>query len=158
VLEGFIADAEDVIEDLRRIAHGVSPPNLAADGLVDALRAECAASALAVQLTADAIERSAPEVETAVYLCCLEAVQNASKHAGRDASVQIELRRDGADLAFSIHDTGSGFDPAAVNGRRPRMASSHARVHAIGGRVDIESSPGSGTTVTGLAPWPPRGA
>ena len=131
---------------------------LATHGLVDALRTECAASAVAVQITADDIARSVPDVETAVYLCCLEAVQNASKHAGRDASVKIDLRREGNELAFIVHDTGNGFDPAAANGRGPGLASSHARIHAAGGQVNIVSAPGSGTTVTGVAPWPPRRA
>jgi signal transduction histidine kinase len=157
-LAGFIRDAEGVIDELRRVANGVSPSMLTSHGLVDALRAECAASAVAVQIDADDLERSAPEVETAVYLCCLEAVQNASKHAGRDASVTIDLRREGHDLAFSVHDTGKGFDPAAANGPGPVLARSHARIHAAGGRVDIVSARGSGTTVTGAAPWPPHGA
>ena len=77
-LAGFVREAEGVDEELRRIAHGISPPTLATQGLVGALRAECEVSALAVQIAADDVERSAPEVESAVYLCCLEAVQNAA--------------------------------------------------------------------------------
>jgi signal transduction histidine kinase len=156
-LAGLIGEAETVGEELRRIVHGVSPPRLAVHGLVDALRTECAVSAVAVQIAADDIERSAPEVETAVYLCCLEAVQNASKHAGRDASVNVDLRREGNELAFSVHDTGHGFDPRS-KGRGASPTSSQARVDAVGGRVEVVAAPGSGTTVAGLVPWPPRGS
>jgi signal transduction histidine kinase len=154
-LAGFVREAEGVNEELRRIAHGVSRPRLATHGLVDALRAECALSAVAVQIAADDLHRSAPEVETAVYLCCLEAVQNASKHAGRDASVKVDLRREGNALAFSVHDTGHGFDPRA-NGRAAGLTTSQARIEAVGGHVEIVAAPGSGATVAGLVPWPPR--
>jgi signal transduction histidine kinase len=124
--------------------------------LAGALRAECAASAVPVQIAADDIEPSLSAIETAVYLCCLEAVQNASKHAGRGASVRIDLRRTGDELAFSVHDTGHGFDPRA-NGR-PGVTSSGARIEAVGGQVKIVAAPGSGTTVAGIVPWPPRGS
>ncbi|MEA2293759.1 MAG: hypothetical protein QOE86_1398, partial [Solirubrobacteraceae bacterium] len=130
-LTGFIRDAEGVLDELRRIAHGVPGSGLTTLGLAGALRAECAASAVPVQIAADDIEPSLSAIETAVYLCCLEAVQNASKHAGRGASVRIDLRRTGDELAFSVHDTGHGFDPRA-NGR-PGVTSSGARIEAVGG-------------------------
>jgi signal transduction histidine kinase len=154
-LAGLIRDAEGVGEELRRVTDGRPPPRLATDGLVGALRAECAASAIDVEIAADEIEPSAREVELAVYLCCLEAVQNASKHAGAGAAVKIDLLRKPEAVAFRVHDTGNGFH-SRTGGSRARLTSSQARIRAVGGRVAIVAAPGSGTTVAGLVPWPPR--
>jgi signal transduction histidine kinase len=156
-LSGLVAEAEAVGEELRRIAHGISPPLLATRGLVDALRGECAHSGIAVQIAAGDIGLSAPDVETAVYLCCLESIQNAAKHAGRGASVAVRLRRDGNELAFSVHDTGRGFDPR-VTARGAGLTGIQDRVDTVGGRVEILAAPGRGTTVAGVVPWPPRAA
>jgi signal transduction histidine kinase len=154
-LAELIKEAESAGDELRRIAHGVSPPRLATQGLVAALRAECAVSAVAVQIAADDIERSAPEVETAVYLCLLEAVQNATKHAGANASVTLDLRREGDQLAFSVHDSGPGFDPRTTP-RGVGLTNLQARIDAVGGHVEIVAAPGSGATVAGAVAWPPR--
>jgi signal transduction histidine kinase len=156
-LAGLLDDAEAVGDELRRIAHGISPALLATRGLVDALRAECLHSGIAVHIAADDIGLSAPEVETAVYLCCLESIQNAAKHAGSRASVTVALRRVRNELAFSVHDSGRGFDPtftapgAGLTGVRDR-------IDTVGGQVEITAAPGRGTTVAGVVPWPPRAA
>jgi signal transduction histidine kinase len=154
-LAGLVEDAEAVGEELRRIAHGVSPQLLATHGVVDALKGECAHSGIAVQIAAEDVGLSAPAVETAVYLCCLEAIQNAAKHAGRGASVAVRLRREGDELEFSVHDTGRGFDPR-VTARGGGLTGLKDRIETVGGRVTIVTSPGRGTTVAGVVPWPPR--
>jgi signal transduction histidine kinase len=152
---GLIEEAEAVGEELRRIAHGISPPLLATRGLVDALRAECAHSGIAVQIAAEDVGLSKPDVETAVYLCCLESIQNAAKHAGRGARVTVRLRREGDELAFSVHDTGRGFDPR-VTARGAGLTGIRDRIETVGGRVETVAAPGRGTTVAGAVPWPPR--
>jgi signal transduction histidine kinase len=156
-LTGLIQEAVAVGHELRRIAHGGSPPRLATQGLVDALRTECALSAIPVRIMAEDVGRSAPEVETAVYLCCLESVQNAAKHAGRDASVTIRLRSLGNELAFDVHDTGRGFDYEST-AWGAGLTGLHDRIHGVGGKVEIVAPPGDGTTVTGAVPWPARAA
>ena len=80
-LDLMIADAEAMTEELRRIAHGILPPVLASEGLAAALRAETVHSAIGVRVVDDGVGRSEQDVELAVYLCCLEAIQNAAKHA-----------------------------------------------------------------------------
>ena len=82
-LDLMIADAEAMTEELRRIAHGILPPVLASEGVAAALRAETVHSAIGVRVVDDGVGRSEQDVELAVYLCCLEAIQNAAKHAGR---------------------------------------------------------------------------
>jgi signal transduction histidine kinase len=151
----LIEEAEGVGVELRRIAHGISPPLLATRGLVDALRDECLHSGIAVQITAGDIGLSEPDVETAVYLCCLESIQNAAKHAGSDARVTVTLRRAGNELAFSVHDTGRGFDLRATT-RGAGLTGVQDRIETVGGSVEIAAEPGRGTTVAGVVPWPPR--
>jgi signal transduction histidine kinase len=151
------AEAEAAIEELRRIAHGISPSLLATRGLVEALRGEAVHSGVPVRIEAGELGLSRPEVETGVYLCCLEAIQNAAKHAGRGASVTVRLRREGAELAFSVRDDGCGFDAGTFR-EGEGLTSMRDRVAAVGGRVRVASVPGVGVTVAGGVPWPPREA
>jgi signal transduction histidine kinase len=156
-LEGLLDEAVAAGDELRRIAHGISPSLLATYGVVDALRAECAHSGISVRIDGGDIGRSTPEVETPVYLCCLESIQNAAKHAGRGASVIVMLRREANELAFNVHDTGRGFDPT-VMAPGAGLTGLRDRVETIGGHVEITAAPGRGTTVAGVVPWPPRAA
>jgi signal transduction histidine kinase len=154
-LEELIGEAAAVGDELRRIGHGTSPPLLVAGGLTAALRAEAAHSPIPVRITAADVGRGEPDIETAVYLCCLELIQNATKHAGPDAAVTLHLARREDELTFSVHDTGRGFDHGGVR-RGAGLAGVHDRIHSVGGRVEISGGPGRGTTATGVVPWPPR--
>jgi signal transduction histidine kinase len=146
--------AEAVGEELRRIAHGICPPLLVTRGLVEALTAEAGLSGVAVRTYAGEVGFSAPEVELAVYLCCLEALQNAAKHAGPDVAVTVRLGREGEGLAFSVEDDGRGFDPPAAGGSG--LTGMRDRIGAVGGWIEVASAPGHGTTVAGAVPWPAR--
>jgi signal transduction histidine kinase len=151
----LIDEAGAVGDDLRRIAHGLSPPLLATHGLAAALTREGAHTAIPVDIVAADIPVSEPHIERAVYLCCLESIQNAAKHAGRDATVAVRLDRGDAELLFSVRDTGCGFDPRTTT-PGAGLASLRERVDTVGGRVELVSAPGRGTTVTGAVPWPAR--
>jgi signal transduction histidine kinase len=153
---GELADeAVAVGNELRRIGHGISPPLLAAGGITEALAAEAAHGPIPVDITASAVGLSEPSVEITVYLSCLELIQNAAKHGGPGTTVKVRLRGSANELAFSVHDTGCGFDERAVP-RGAGLAGIQDRIDAIGGRIEISGGPGRGTTVTGVVPWPPR--
>jgi signal transduction histidine kinase len=119
---------------------------LADAGLAEALRAAVQRSPLAVRVDATQ-ERYSAEVEAAVYFCCLEALQNASKHAP-GSNVEIRVWQDDGLLRFEIADDGPGFDPSATSSGHgfQNMAD---RLGAIGGRVSWQSAPGTGTRVSG---------
>ena len=151
----IIDDARAVGDELRRIAHGLSPPLLATHGLVDALRAEARHSAIPVEIAGGNIGSSEPSTELAVYFSCLESIQNAVKHAGPGATIAVRFSRDGDDLRFSIRDTGRGFDPRSAP-RGAGLDSIHDRIETLGGHVDVDPGPGRGTTVACVVPWPPR--
>ena len=140
-------EVDEIIEEVRSLAHGIYPPLLASDGLGEALRAAGRRSALPVTIAAEGVGRFAPETESAVYFCCMEALQNAGKHAVGASRIRVELRL-GGDLLFEVRDDGCGFDSqasgegAGITGMRDRLA-------AVGGELRIDSSSGAGTGVLG---------
>jgi signal transduction histidine kinase len=154
-LAGLDEDAVAISKELRRIAHGISPPLLTARGLTEALRAETAHGPIPVSITASGVGLGELRVEIAVYLCCLELIQNAAKHAGPGASVTVRLERQADELAFTIHDTGRGFDQRTV-APGAGLTGVQDRISSVGGHIEITGAPGQGTTATGVVPWPPR--
>jgi signal transduction histidine kinase len=145
-------DVQLTIKELRELAHGIYPPLLADNGLGDALRAAASRSPLKVLVVAaDDIGRYPAEVEAAIYFSCLEALQNAAKHAP-DATVQLRLWTESGGLLFSVTDDGPGFDPAAARRRGHGFVNMADRLGAIGGTVRWDSRPGRGATVSGSVP------
>ncbi|MEO6317474.1 MAG: histidine kinase [Acidimicrobiales bacterium] len=146
-----LADAvKDTIQEVRDLAHGIYPPLLMDSGLAEALRAAANRSPLAVSVHADGIGRYPSDVEAAVYFCCLEALQNAAKHAP-GASVRLTVRADDTQLYFEVRDDGPGFDSAAARAGHGFVNMSD-RLGAFGGTVVWESAPDEGATITGDIP------
>ena len=143
------ADAADALENIRDLARGIYPPVLADQGLAAALEAQARRSATPVRLSVNGSGRYPPEIEAAIYFCCLEALQNIAKYAeANDATIQ--LGRSNGDLTFEVIDDGRGFDPATVEGSG--LTNMRDRVEAVGGALVVSSSPGSGTTIRGRIP------
>jgi signal transduction histidine kinase len=140
-------DVREAIEQVRALAHGIYPPLLIDAGLGEALRAVAARSPQPVTVDAQ-VGRHEPEVEAAVYFCCLEALQNAAKHAP-DATVSIRVWDDDG-VRFEVADDGPGFDPAAVTAGHG-FQNMGDRLGAVGGSVTWSSTPGGGTRITGGA-------
>jgi signal transduction histidine kinase len=90
-------------------------------------------------------------VELTVYFCCVEALQNAAKHAGPGASATVLLGEDRDGVHFSVEDDGVGFAPDDVEpgGGLTNLAD---RAASAGGTLRIESAPGRGTRVIGWLP------
>jgi signal transduction histidine kinase len=150
MLEQLGADVKDTIAELRNLAHGIYPPLLVDAGLGEALRAAAGRSPLDVAVEVAATERYGSEIEAAVYFCCLEALQNAAKHAP-DAKVQLRVWEDAGGLMFEVADDGPGFD-AEVAVRGHGFTNMSDRLGAIGGTVRWDSAPGSGTRIFGSVP------
>ncbi|HSV39810.1 MAG TPA: HAMP domain-containing protein [Nocardioidaceae bacterium] len=145
------ADAGLAIEELRDLAHGIYPALLESDGLAGALEDVGDRSTFPVSVTCRDVGRYEAEVEAAVYFCCLEAVQNCSKHAGAGSRVSIDVQAADGHLLFEVSDDGRGFDRASVNGSAG-LQNMTDRITALGGRLQIRSEPGTGTTVEGAIP------
>jgi signal transduction histidine kinase len=153
---GMLADSvKDTIEELRALAHGIYPPLLVDSGLGEALRAAASRSPLDVDVEADGVGRQSAEVEAAIYFCCLEAMQNAAKHAP-ESHVVLRVVEDDERVSFRVADDGPGFDLAtAVAGHGYTNMSD--RLGAIGGEVTWASAPGQGSTISGWVPAAPTG-
>ncbi|MFZ0173778.1 MAG: histidine kinase [Acidimicrobiales bacterium] len=150
ILDQLASDVQDTIHELRELAHGIYPPLLVDSGLVEALRAAANRSPLDVEVVAEGIGRYSSELEAAVYFCCLEALQNAAKHAPK-ASVEVRLWEESGGLLFSVSDDGPGVDMAdATHGHG--LVNMTDRLGAIGGTVRWESQPGQGLQVRGSVP------
>ena len=151
LLDELGPEVEEIIEEVRSLARGIYPQLLGSEGLAPALRAAAQRSALPVSVDGDGARRYTPEVEGTVYFCCLEALQNASKHAEGATKVSIGLGEKDSRLRFEVSDDGGGYSPAdehqgsGVTGMRDRLA-------AIGGELRIESQQGVGTRVVGTVP------
>jgi signal transduction histidine kinase len=155
MLELLADSVRDAIEELRALAHGIYPPLLVDSGLGEALRAAASRSPLPVELNCGGVGRHSAEAEAAVYFCCLEALQNAAKHAP-EAAVVVTVSEDDERLAFLVSDDGPGFDPAGATGGHGHTNMSD-RLGAIGGAVDWASAPGAGTRISGWVPASPTG-
>jgi signal transduction histidine kinase len=150
MLDQLADDVKDTIQELRELAHGIYPPLLADSGLGEALRAAGNRNPLPVTVASDGIGRYTPEIEAAVYFCCLEAMQNAAKHAPK-ARMQVRLWEESGGLLFSVSDDGPGFDPAVARSGHG-FVNMADRLGAIGGTVRWESQPGHGAQVLGSIP------
>ena len=140
-------DADEALETLRDLARGIYPPLLASEGLVAALQSQARKAAITVTVEAHQVERYAPEVEAAVYFCCLEALQNVAKYAQATSAV-VTLAGAGGGLEFEVADDGVGFEIATVP-QGSGLTNMTDRVDAVGGSVTVSSSPGQGTRVSG---------
>ena len=150
MLEELAGEVQETIQELRELAHGIYPPLLVDSGLVEALRAAAARNPLPVDVVAEGIGRYSSETEAAIYFCCLEALQNAAKHA-TDATVEVRLWEESGGLLFSVSDDGPGFDVEKAQ-RGHGYVNMADRLGAIGGTVRWESQPGKGARVTGSVP------
>ena len=91
--------------------------------------------------------RFATEVETCVYRVVQEALTNVAKYA-RASRVGVVVTRPGSGLSVIIEDDGAGFDPDAVPSGRLGLLGMRERAGLVGGTLSVESTAGSGTTVT----------
>jgi signal transduction histidine kinase len=152
--------AADATDELRAIMVGLRPADLAGDGLAPALRKQ--AELLdrvhpALVRFADRRAESNPgpvrlstRREEVAYRIVQEALHNALRHADAQ-TILVELSHRDGRLVVKVRDDGRGFDPDAVaqtNARRRLgLASMRERAVDAGGRLAVESRPGTGTTV-----------
>lgn len=152
LLDQLGLDLQDAVQELRALAHGIYPPLLIDRGLEEALRAAAGRAALPTAVVASDLVRYSPETEAAAYFCCMEALQNAGKHAGEGAEATVRVWQEGDRLCFEVSDSGAGFDMNGAAGKGAGFVNMSDRVGAVGGTLRVDSAPGHGTTVGGRVP------
>jgi signal transduction histidine kinase len=139
------------LQDVRRLAVQLRPKALDDFGLVPALerlvQTFAESSGIRVELEARVGDERLPtDVETTLYRIVQEALTNVVKHADAH-SVSILLVRRAASVTAVVEDDGAGFDPDSIRPDRIGLEGIRERVELHDGRLTIESSPGSGTTL-----------
>ena len=148
VLMGEVkSDADEALETLRDLARGIYPPLLAERGLGAALESQARKATIPVSVDAEGIARHAPEIEAAVYFCCLEALQNVQKY-GSASQAAVRITEAGGELSFAVGDDGCGFDTATTK-RGSGLQNMEDRLDALGGSLTVTSVLGGGTTLAG---------
>jgi signal transduction histidine kinase len=146
------AGTRDALQILRDLARGIYPPVLADQGLARAVSAYSGKAPLPVVVDADGVGRYPADIETAVYFCCAEAVQDAARHAP-ESTVRIRLRGSAGEISFAVEDDGPGFDRSGARGDGGAGLQHMAdRLAALDGSLEIDTCPGGGTVVTGRLP------
>lgn len=152
LLVEMATDIDAAITELRTLAHGLTPPLLAERGLAAALGEAANNAGLPVVTDFQAPRRESPLAERAIYFCCVEALQNAAKHAGAGATAKVTLRQERDGISFAVVDSGcSNRHPLNLN-EGQGIASMRSRMLAIGGELEISISSTGGLSVVGRIP------
>ncbi len=158
------ADLREGMTEVRRLIFDLHLPSLNELGLETTLTHYIqnyhSRFGITVQLELrDLSERLPPALEVTIFRVIQEALQNVQKHAAAHR-VTIHCQRQGRNLVFTIVDDGRGFDPSQLTmgvTRHLGIVSMRERAMLVQGRLQIDSEPGKGTTVTFIVPYEPRG-
>lgn len=152
-LSGLRERAQATLTEIREMARGNRPLLLSVAGVTAAIREQAERGSLTVSLFGSAL-RSRDAAEEAVYFACVEALQNAAKHAP-NSHVTVRLRQCDGKLAVRIEDDGDGFLPEH-NREGSGLRNIRDRIIAVGGTSNVTSIIGHGTVVEMTVSWPSR--
>jgi signal transduction histidine kinase len=143
-------EIDQSLEDVRSLARGIYPSLLVDRGLQEALNGVALRAPVPTYIECEGIGRYPAEIESALYFSCLEAIQNAIKHAIGASAIRVSLVGNSR-LLFEVRDDGAGFDSTtAVRGQG--LTNIHDRLVAVGGELSVRSTLGQGTVVSGTVP------
>ncbi|MFJ6716986.1 GAF domain-containing sensor histidine kinase [Streptomyces sp. NPDC091259] len=151
-LQQVAALAAEAADELRAAVTELRPAALDEDGLAATLRDHVRvldrAHTAHVTFTCDGIRALPATQEEALLRVAQEALHNALRHSGADR-VEVALTRHAAGALLAVRDNGRGFSPDAVRtaGRHLGLVSMRDRAGGVGGRLDVRSEPGAGTTI-----------
>jgi signal transduction histidine kinase len=152
-LDTEIANLRGIIADVRPAALDELGAAAALESLVDRMRSRGLDVELIVDLDYEAgtsAARHAEDLETAIYRIVQESLNNVLKHAGTDAALVNVIEAEG-NVDVRVTDTGRGFDTASIS-TGFGLVGIRERAGLLGGTAEIDSAPGTGTTVTARLP------
>jgi signal transduction histidine kinase len=144
--------ARQALDELRSLIFELRPPDLVRDGLCGALRKHVEVlrrvQSAEVEMEGDLELEPDPRRDAEVFRIAQEAMQNALRHA-QPSRIVVRVGAEDGQLQLDVVDDGIGFDPQApgLRSRRLGLTSMEERAQRIGGRLDIRSAQGEGTTV-----------
>jgi signal transduction histidine kinase len=147
-------------ESLREVAHSIRSTTAVARPVADAVEGELRAlenaAGIEGELEVEGELRSLSDSQKIVlFRVVQEALSNVRKHSGA-SRVSVALRSTRTFVGLTVADDGLGFDPRRLTQDRLGLAGISERVRLLGGAVEIETSPGAGTTVRATLPqWRP---
>lgn len=147
-------------ESLREFAHSLRSTTAVARPVADAVECELRAlenaSGIATSLDVQGnLSDLSDSQKIVIFRVVQEALSNVRKHS-EARCVTVELRTGRTFVDVSVTDDGRGFDPSGLGHDRLGLAGISERVRLLGGAVEIETSPGVGTTVRATLPqWKP---
>jgi signal transduction histidine kinase len=154
ILEELSGTVVHAMQEFRDLSHGIYPPLLQDRGLAEALAHAARGLPVPARVDSTGLGRYDPDVEATIYFCCVEALQNAAKHGGADASAKVRVWEQDGEVRFEVSDDGPGIDPSR-RALGAGLTNMQDRVGAIGGKVEVDSVPGGGTVVRGAIPLQP---
>jgi signal transduction histidine kinase len=141
------------IREMRRVAHNMMPEALVKFGLDTALKDFCndinQSGALKVNYQSIGMEGIQLDQTTAItiYRIVQELLNNTMKHASAGSSI-VQVIKSNEEISITVEDDGKGFNPVILQGARGiGWSNIQSRVEYLGGKLDIRSEPGKGTSV-----------
>ena len=142
---------QELVRSVHDLSHRLHPTKLRLIGLVAALQSlqrELSRPETTITFTHEGVPANLPpDLTLSLFRVVQEALQNALKYS-RARTVNVDLRGDPRSLALTISDNGVGFDVDASWGKGLGLISIGERIEAIGGTLDLRSTPGGGTSLT----------
>lgn len=147
---------DETLEEIRRAVNTLGPAVLDDVGLSAAISRACddLAESLGIEVDCEVRvpEKLPPVIETTCYRLVQEALTNVARHA-LAGHVQVRVESGDTEVRIRVQDDGRGFDPAEDRTRPSRgLVGMRERAELLGGRLDIDSAPGAGTTVRAVIP------
>jgi len=149
--------ARELIEQMSDVVWSLDRRNEGVQQLLDRLRifaydlTEARDIALDFEVDESILRaRVGSELARSLLLVMKEALNNAVRHA-EPSSISVRLHAEGGRLHFRVSDDGRGFDPA-THARRSGLQHMEDRIHGCQGTLEVASSTGGGTTVSGTVP------
>lgn len=160
-LEEAIELIDETIKNTRSLTFELSPPVLHELGFIAALDWLCKQMRDKHGLNVvfrddDAPKKLAEDTRMLVFQAMRELLINAAKHS-RASEVHVQAKKLDGNIQVTVEDNGVGFDPSEVAARRGKeggfgLFNMSERLGYLGGRLEIDSAPGRGTTITLVAP------
>jgi signal transduction histidine kinase len=160
-LRGLVKSTSELGADLHTLSHQLHSSTLESLGLVPAVAAFCkefmAHQGIRVGFASNEIPRSVhPDAALCVFRIVQEGLRNLKKHSGAEEA-QVDLRMTGDRLEVTVRDEGCGFDLRKLRQNEGLgIRSMVERAHLLGGKFEIHSQTGKGTTLSAWVPFEPK--